>query len=239
MQKLLFIILTSVLFQSFAFSQSIKETDYGKWLIRFTNQIINDRHEGYSDDEIDWYFYNLDKMPIPNDTTDVGIYFTKFRSIITEYFPYDATMNEMGLFRLLINASPTRLSGDNEFTRSGFLSFYEFLLDRYEPFQYSNTEKKFLIEAITLAPKPMKNVKAFSTLLEQKMEGYTYEGIRTHLTFLLEDQNISMSKRRLSGRGIRITVGELEELRRKINTRFNEDAVQMIDQWLWEERKRD
>lgn len=237
--RFLILLLLGFFISAAAFSQSIKETDYGRWLIKFTNQLLSDRHDGFNEDEINWYFYNLDKMPIPNDTTDVGIYFAKLQMIMTDYFPYEATGHEMELYRLLINASPTRISGDNTFTRAGFLSFYTELLRRFKPFEFSRVEIRYLIESVRLAPRPMENTEEFRALLESELPGFTYEGIRTHLVFILEDQNESLSTQKLSGYGIRIPVGELEILRTKINTRFNEDAVKMIDRWLWEERKRD
>jgi len=217
-------------------AQLIKEKDYSIWLERFVSQIQADASFGYSEDEFNRYYSNLDRMPIPNDSVDVITYFSKMNQIMNQFYSFDITEEEAMVFRLLMKASPNRILSPTNSSETLFLEFYEKLLSNMQGFDFVDSEIIILIDAIKSAPRPFSQKEKFEKLLDLYMMGSRYDGIRNHLIFEMKNQSDDFEDGNIYARTVSVKISALERLRIQIITRENEKALQTVDEWILEER---
>ncbi len=236
MYKTVFFLFVLILSSLTSNAQLIKEKDYSVWLERFSNQIQADASFGYSEDEFKRYYSNLDRMPIPNDSTDVILYFSKMNQIVNQFFSFDISEEEAMVFRLLVKASPNRILKPTQTSENLFLVFYEKLLSNMQGFDFVDSEIIILIDAIKSAPRPFSHKEKFEKLLDLYMMGSRYDGIRNHLIFEMKNQSADFEDGNIYARTVSVKISALERLRIQIITRENEKALQTVDEWILEER---
>lgn len=224
------------LFSQTLSAQLIKETDYSNWLTRVISQVRSDVSFGLDQRDLDRFYSNFDRMPIPSDSSDIIFYFQSLTHLMDEFYAFDISEDESAAFRLLVRVSPNRIVSSSKTGETEFLKFYESLLKNFQSFDISESELIVLIDATKLIPNNFSDYESLSNLLDFYLPGYKYDGVRNHIIYEIKNYSNDFVDSNIYARKVSVKVSALEKLRIMILTRENEKALQTIDEWILEER---